>query len=325
MERMSGAILTGFLLTMAAMPFFIRYMRRKSLGQEVRAEGPREHQSKQGTPTMGGLVVLLAFLVCSLWQERMTSGVMIFLALTVAAGLLGAADDALQMLYRRSLGLRAREKMFIQAGLGIILSLYILYFKDDPCNVWLPGGGVELPRWAMVLLVLLVFTGFSNAANLTDGLDGLASGLGIIALAACALVCLKAGRGDLALGAFSLAGCHLGFLWFNAHPAEIFMGDTGSLSLGAALATLSVLTGTEVLLLVIGGVFVVETLSVMIQVTWFKLSKKIWKLEEGRRIFRMSPLHHHLELTGWPEGRVTVRFWIAGALLGLAGLYLYIC
>jgi len=323
MERMSGAVLTGFLIPLILMPFFIDFLKKKAFGQQVRSEGPQDHRKKQGTPTMGGAIVLIAFLVSTLWQEKLTAGFAVFLGLTVLTGFLGAADDALQVLRRRSLGLRARDKMLIQVFLGILLSLYVLYFQDASLLIWIPGGELALPRWAFILLVVVMLAGFSNATNLTDGLDGLASGLGVIALAVYGIVCWKAGRGDLAMGAASLAGCYLGFLWFNAHPAKIFMGDTGSLPLGAALATLAVLTRTELLLVVVGGIFVLETLSVMIQVFWFKLSKRLWKLAEGRRIFKMSPLHHHWELSGWPETRVTVRFWILGALFGLAGLYLF--
>ncbi len=324
--------LTALAMALMLGPALIRRLTHRQIGQTVREDGPQSHLQKAGTPTMGGTLILLAILVSTLlWADLRSLYVWIVLGVTVAFGLLGFADDYRKLVLRDAKGLTAREKLFWQVlvavGVGVILflkadapqstALLIPYFKD----VLIPLG------WAFIPFVCLVIVGTSNAVNLTDGLDGLAimptvlvgGALGLFAWVAGNAIFSRylgipyvAGAGELRVFCAAMAGAGLGFLWFNTYPAQVFMGDIGALSLGGALGTVAVIARQEVVLLIMGGIFVAEAVSVMMQVASFKMT--------GRRIFRMAPLHHHFELKGWAEPKVIVRFWIVTVILVLVGL-----
>ncbi len=312
--KLTTAGLAGLGLTVAAMPMFLAWMRRRGWGQQIRPEGPQDHHSKAGTPTMGGGVLIPAAAVASLAMGVYSWDLAAFWLITLGCFFLGLLDDLTAVNRKRNLGLKARHKLAIQGSLGLAAAAYLVY-SGHP-GFWVPGlGMLEGPLW-VAALTLLVLAGTTNAVNLTDGLDGLAAGTVTSALLAYTVVCLHQDKLELAVASVTLAGACLGFLWFNCYPARLFMGDTGSLGLGGGLAMLALLTGTPFLLVVIGGVFVAEAVSVILQVTYFKATG-------GKRIFRMSPLHHHFSLGGLHEVQVTTRFWLVGALLSLAGVYLY--
>ena len=324
--------LTALAMSLLLGPTLIRWLTERQIGQTVRDDGPESHLQKAGTPTMGGTLILLAIVVSTvLWADLRSLFVWIVIGVTVAYGLLGFADDYRKLVLRNPKGLSARAKLFWQSlvalGIGVILflradtpqatALLIPYFKD----VLIPLG------WLFIPATYLVIVGTSNAVNLTDGLDGLAimptvlvgGALGIFAWVAGNAIFARylgvpyvAGAGELLVFCAALAGAGLGFLWFNAYPAQVFMGDIGALSLGGALGSVAVIVRQEVVLLIMGGIFVAETVSVMMQVASFRMT--------GKRIFRMAPLHHHFELKGWPEPRVIVRFWIVTVILVLVGL-----
>lgn len=331
--RAAGAIITALLLSVIFGPWFVRTLRRLSIGQSIRDVGPDSHQVKAGTPTMGGLLILFALMTSTLlWASLDNFYVWLVLLTTAAFGAIGFADDWLKVRQRRNLGLTARSKFLLQAlAAGIAGACLLLWAPDDPLratltfpffkNVMLYLGAFYVP------FMMLVLVGCSNAVNLTDGLDGLATGATLIAASTYAILTYVAGHrlvaeylqvayvpglGEVAIFCAALSGASLGFLWFNAHPAEVFMGDVGSLSIGAAIGSVAVLAKQELLLVVVGGLFVMEALSVILQVTSFKLT--------GRRIFRMAPLHHHFELSGWAEPKIIVRFWILALIFGLMGL-----
>ena len=338
--RSAGAMVTALLLAFWVGPFVVRALRARKVGQVVRLDGPHAHLSKAGTPTMGGLIILLAAIVPTiLWARLDNAYVWVALAVTAGLGLLGWIDDYLKVVRHQPRGLVARYKLTGQLLLGLALGafLYWLPLSDYPANhTTLPFFKEwRLVVWAplFVPFIVLVLAGSSNAVNLTDGLDGLATGLAAIAAVTFAVFAYLVGRvdtsaylglfylpgtGELAVFSVALAGAALGFLWFNCHPAEVFMGDTGSLALGGALGAVAILIKGEFLLLIIGGVFVLEAVSVILQTGWFKYTKR--KHGQGRRVFRMAPLHHHFEQIGWPETRVVVRFWILGILCALVGL-----
>ncbi len=302
-------------------PRFIEFMRERSFGQRIRAEGPAGHHVKAGTPTMGGVVILLAFSVPFL---VLTSGDWRAIgawATAIGCGLIGFSDDYVKLVKRRSLGLRGRTKLLGLVAISVALWYAAMHLADLPPVLRLRfidyqidlGGLAGLPY---LVLVYLVVAGTTNAVNLTDGLDGLAAGCtAIVALAFTAICAGFAGQQDLALLAACLAGACVGFLWFNAFPATVFMGDTGSLGIGGALAGLAVMTQTELLLVILGGVFVVEALSVMIQVFSFQTF--------GRRVFLMAPIHHHFEMKAWSETKIILRFWIVSAVCSVVGYVLY--
>ena len=309
----AAVLLVGALL----LPLLLRL----NFGQRVRDDGPGRHLSKQGTPTMGGLAFLLALAGVLLLAIPVTPEVMIVLGVSLGAGLLGFADDFLKVALRRPLGLRGRDKLVIQMILGALLGWAAVTFTDRGTTLavpWLPGARLELgllyPAFTAVFL-----TGSSNAVNLTDGLDGLAAGATALAALVFTVAAVARGQVVIAVSGVVLMGVCVGFLWYNFHPARVFMGDTGSLALGAALAGLAVVTETELLLVVAGGLFVVETLSVIVQVMYFRLTG-------GRRLLRMSPLHHHFELMGWSEVTVVLTMWlfqvicVIAALTGLRGM-----
>lgn len=307
--------LSGF-ASWVLFPGFIKLLKKLHFGQYVREDGPQDHLSKAGTPNLGGLVFLGMAVILILALVPLTWPVKIFLVLVGANALVGLLDDWLEIKNQRSLGLKARHKLFWQIFLGVVLAYALL---QTPQAHWLYVpflGKIAISTgWAVFLAISTMVAG-TNAVNLTDGLDGLASGLASVALLAFAYLAYRAFEPGLALCALILAGTCLGFLWYNTNPAKVFMGDTGSLGLGAALAVLAVMSRTELYLLIIGGIFALEALSVMIQVTYFKITK-------GKRIFRMSPLHHHYCLKGYPEQQVVVRFWLAGLFLALTGLFIF--
>ncbi|MGB4030127.1 MAG: phospho-N-acetylmuramoyl-pentapeptide-transferase [bacterium] len=307
------AMASAFLLCLGTGPLAITYLRRLKVGQSIRAQGPQRHQAKAGTPTMGGLIIIFAFTLATLLLAPKNSFLLLALGFTLGYGMLGFWDDYRKLVHRGTLGLKAREKLLVQFLLSAILSLWIMNRPELGTGVLLPFTGVELDLgWLYLPFALLLVVFFTNSVNLTDGLDGLAAGTTTIALLAYLPITLIQGRPELAVFAGAVAGACLGFLWFNSYPAQIFMGDTGSLALGGALASIAFLTKTELWLVIIGGVFVLEGLSVIIQVFFFRLT--------GGRIFRMSPIHHHFELVGWPETQVVIRFWILGIILALLGI-----
>lgn len=307
----------GFLIALTLLPFYIRKIRQLQWGQQIRPEGPADHASKSGTPTMGGVVILLG-LICSLaWIRPLSADYLVFLGVVAVNAMTGFFDDFIKVSHGRSLGLRARDKLLIHIILGILMAFYMMRYTQSAGSIVVPFCGKVDLGILLYPLCILVMTGCVNAVNLTDGLDGLAAGTVITTLAGFSLYCFVLGKPELVLACIALAGVLCAFLLFNCYPARIFMGDTGSLALGGALAALAILTGTEIFLIIMGGVYVVEAMSVMIQVTYFKWTK-------GKRIFRMSPIHHHFALMGWHEVQVTTRFWIAGLIFTALGVWMYL-
>ncbi len=326
------AVLSALLIALLLGPTIIRLLSLRQIGQFVRDDGPQSHLSKAGTPTMGGALILGAIGISTLlWADLSNRYVWVVLAVTFAFGAIGWIDDYRKLIKKRSEGLRAREKYTLQSLAGIGAALFLYYTAKSPVETQLIVPffkDVALPLGiGFVALTYFVIVGSSNAVNLTDGLDGLAilptvmvgGALGIFAyatgnanFAAYLGIPYVPGVGEVFVFCGALIGAGLGFLWFNAYPAQVFMGDVGALGLGAALGTIAVVVRQELVLVIMGGVFVMETVSVILQVASFKLT--------GRRIFRMAPLHHHFELKGWPEPRVIVRFWIITVILVLIGL-----
>ncbi|MGE5576392.1 MAG: phospho-N-acetylmuramoyl-pentapeptide-transferase [Syntrophothermus sp.] len=315
MEALYAAFL-AFVICLILGPAAIGYLRKLKFGQSVRTDGPREHLKKSGTPTMGGVLIILAFTVATFVFSPGLKYAPWALLATLGFGLVGLLDDYIIVVAKRPLGLKARHKLAGQVVVALALGFFAASRPELGTGLLIPFTNqvLVLPWWLYVAFVAFLATGFSNAVNLTDGLDGLAAGTMTIAAVAYIMIALLLGHLEMAVFAAAVAGACLGFVWFNAHPAQIFMGDTGSLALGGALASLSVLTKTELFLVVIGGVFVAETLSVMIQVASFRLT--------GKRVFKMAPLHHHFELSGWPETKVVTRFWLVGLVLAFFGLIL---
>ena len=310
------AVVVTFLVTVIACPIFINRVKLKQYGQQIRVDGPASHSTKAGTPTMGGVVFLLTAALISIVMAGTSPALYAALLVTLGCGVIGFLDDFLKVARGRSLGLKARSKL---ASLLLISLLFILLLRQlglYSTAVLLPLINFEIELGLLYpLFVFLVITAASNSVNLTDGIDGLAAGTAAISLGAFTYLALTAGRAEIALFCAALVGACLGFLVFNRHPARLFMGDVGSLSLGGALAAVAVLTKTELLLLIIGGIFVLEALSVIAQVTSFRLT--------GRRIMLMSPLHHHFELKGWSEWRVVTTFWGGSLIFALAGVLAY--
>jgi phospho-N-acetylmuramoyl-pentapeptide-transferase len=318
---MLGEILIGgmasLLICVFVGPRFIEYLRLKEFGQHIREEGPAGHQGKAGTPTMGGLAVLLAVLVPFLILSDYRQASLTVLGTTLAMAALGFADDWNKLRKRRSLGVSGRTKLVIQAltAIGLWLAVTEPVGLQDTLRLRVVDVSIDLGI-AYPVLIFLVLAGATNGVNLTDGLDGLAAGCAaIVFLAFTAMTFITTGQQDLALLSACLVGACVGFLWFNSFPASVFMGDTGSLGLGGAIAALAVMTKTEVLLIVIGGIFVIEALSVAIQVFTFQRFRK--------RVFLMAPIHHHFELLGWSETKIILRFWIVAAICAAIGFTLY--
>jgi phospho-N-acetylmuramoyl-pentapeptide-transferase len=342
--RAAGAVVTALLIAFLIGPAVIRRLRERRVGQVIRAEGPASHQSKRGTPTMGGLIILMATVVPTLlWAQLDNRFVLVSLLSLLWMGSIGFLDDYLKIVQGKSRGLVARWKLVGQVGFGVLLGLLLLY-RPVVSPLVLPETATTLPffKYAVVnfapliyiLFVTTVITGSSNAVNLTDGLDGLATGLSAVASLAFAVFAYILARtdltgylflyhlngaGELAIFCAALMGACLGFLWFNAHPAQVFMGDTGSLAIGGALGTVAILLKAEFLLLIIGGVFAAEAVSVLLQTSVYKWNKRTRGKEyaDSHRVFRMAPLHHHFEKLGWAETTVVTRFYILGILCAL--------
>jgi len=332
--RTGAAAITAMLITLLFGGWAIRKLREFQIGQQIRAEGPASHQSKAGTPTMGGLIILAGLLIPTLlWANLTNRFIWILLFAAISFGVIGFLDDYKKIAGRRSLGLAGKHKLILQFVCSAMIGAFLLYLSStgDTYNTklifpfikwWQPDiGGFY------VLLVMLVIVGCSNAVNLTDGLDGLAIGSVLIASSAYTALAYITGHavfsqylllaflknaGEITVFGGALVGASIGFLWYNAYPAEVFMGDVGSLSLGAVIGTIAVLIKQEFLLVIVGGLFVIEAMSVIIQVFYFKLTKK--------RVFLMAPLHHHFELKGWREPKVIIRFWILAILFMLLSL-----
>ena len=355
------AALTALLMGLVAGPFVIRRLAALKIGQPIREYAMQTHLSKSGTPTMGGVLILLCIAISTLlWADLSNRFVWIVLIVTLGFGAIGWVDDWRKVVHKDPEGMRSREKYFWQSVIGLIAALYLVFSISESSNLrviglffnWVQSGfDVNLPPKAgllvpfvkeisyplgvfgFVILTYLVIVGSSNAVNLTDGLDGLAimpvvmvgSALGVFAYVTGSAVYSKylffphiPGSGELLIFCAAMAGAGLAFLWFNTHPAQVFMGDVGALALGAALGTIAVIVRQEIVLAIMGGIFVVEAISVVIQVLYFKYTRK--RYGTGRRILKMAPLHHHFEKSGWKETQVVVRFWIITMLLCLVGL-----
>jgi phospho-N-acetylmuramoyl-pentapeptide-transferase len=355
------ATLTALAISFIAGPSVIRKLTEYKVGQAVRDDGPQSHLIKTGTPTMGGVLILLGIAISTLlWSDLSNRFIWAVLWVTLGFGIVGWVDDYRKVVYKNPKGMSSKEKYFWQSLIGLFAAIYLVFaitdhsnlgilrniiqWKNDGFNFHLeenlnlvvpffktinyPLGGI-----GFIILTYLVIVGSSNAVNLTDGLDGLVimpvilvgAALGVFAYVTGNAIYAKylifpfiPGTGELLIFCGAIGGAGLAFLWFNTHPAQVFMGDVGALALGGALGTVAVIVRQEIVLFIMGGIFVVETLSVMIQVAWFKYTKR--KYGEGRRIFRMAPLHHHFELGGWKETQVVVRFWIITIILVLVGL-----
>jgi phospho-N-acetylmuramoyl-pentapeptide-transferase len=331
MPRVLVATLVALIISIVAGPKFIAFLRSNEFGQHIREEGPRHHVVKQGTPVMGGLLIVLSALIAFLALSHYTWAALTVLLVTVSCAGIGFADDLMKITHSRSLGLSGRWKMLALVATTVVVGLLTHHFHlrhEQEIFVPFVDHWIDLSYGWYVLLFLIV-AGAANGVNLTDGLDGLAAGTGIIALftftAMSVISYIRSAPGaaserdvnklDLAIWGAALIGGAIGFLWFNAFPAEVFMGDTGSMALGGALAGFAVITKTELLLVLVGGIFVIEALSVMLQVASFK--------DWGRRIFLMTPIHHHFEMKAWSETKIMVRFWIVTAILAAAGFALY--
>ena len=355
------ATVTALLIGLAAGPWVIRKLSELKMGQAVRTDGPQTHLVKSGTPTMGGVLILIGiFVSCVLWADLSNRFIWIVMIVTFGFGLIGWVDDYRKVAYKDPKGMASRDKFLWQTLIGLFAAIYLAFSVSEVNNLkvlqlfyeWLKSGfALDLPAktnlllpfikevsyplgmMGFIILSYLVIVGSSNAVNLTDGLDGLVIMPVILvgaALGAFAYVMGNAiyakyllfpyipGAGELMIFCGAMGGAGLAFLWYNTHPAQVFMGDVGALALGGALGTIAIIVRQEIVLFVMGGIFVAETFSVMLQVFWFKYTKK--RYGEGRRIFRMAPLHHHFELGGWKETQVVVRFWIITILLVLSGL-----
>ena len=309
---LAAAALLAAALVLAAGPFVIPELHKLKFGQSIREEGPKSHQAKSGTPTMGGVMIIAAITLATLIAAPLTAAVALALFVMLGHFALGFLDDYIKVVKKRNLGLKARQKLLGQIVIAVIVVFFAQQELGIATTVWLPVLREELDIGLFYYpLVLFVLVGTSNAVNLTDGLDGLAAGTVTVAALAYMAVALAFSATGLAVFAAAIAGASCAFLRFNHHPARVFMGDTGSLALGGALAALGILTHTEILLAVIGFVFVVEALSVIIQVISFKTT--------GKRVFLMSPIHHHFELKGWTETRVVYTFWFVGAVVAALG------
>lgn len=315
MESVLLAAVIAAGLVLLTGPFFIPELHKLKFGQSIREEGPKSHQAKSGTPTMGGIMIILGITLGTVAAAPLNTEILLALFIMLGHFVLGFLDDYIKVVKKRNLGLKAKQKMLGQIIIAVVTMIIGTRSLGIDTTVWVPIINESINIGAgYYLLLLFVLVGTSNAVNLTDGLDGLASGTVAIAASAYAVVCVNMGHSDLAIFCVAMVAACVAFLRFNAHPAKVFMGDTGSLALGGALAAVGILTHTEVLLAIIGFVFVCEALSVIIQVISFKTT--------GKRVFRMSPIHHHFELGGWSEWKVVFVFWLAGLLASVVALNL---
>lgn len=325
------ATLTALFIMLFLIPWFIKKIQKFQMGQIIRDDGPKSHLSKAGTPSMGGIVIVFAITVSTLlWADLTNHYIWLVLFVLLGFSAIGFVDDYRKISRKNTKGLTPRQKLIFQVLVVILASIGLMYFNNWDTKLSLPFFKNIRPDigYAYIIFAILVITGCSNAVNLTDGLDGLAIGPFIIASSVYALFSYFAGHakiaeylqipfvsgvGELTIFCGAMVGAGIGFLWYNAYPASIFMGDVGSLSLGAALGAVAILVKQEILLVIVGGIFVIEALSVMMQVGYFKISG-------GNRIFKMAPIHHHFELSGWKEPKVIVRFWIISFILGLIAI-----
>lgn len=331
--RTAAATITALLVSLLLGPLIVKLLQKKTVTEKIRQDGPRSHYAKEGTPTMGGIIIIAAMIIPTLlWADLSNRFVQMIILVTIWLGILGFLDDFMKAILKKPKGMVGKYKLVGQITLGILFG-GILYFFPPAENF---NGYTEIPffkdyilnfGWLFIPFVILVLTASSNAVNLTDGLDGLAIGLCMMVFLTFAGFSYVTGRadfsgyldisylegaGELTIYCGAAIGAGLGFLWYNSHPAQVFMGDTGALALGGALGAIAIMLKKELLLVIVGGVFVAEALSVILQVASYRL--------RGKRVFKMAPLHHHFELSGWPEAKVVVRFWILGALCALLTL-----
>jgi len=306
-------VIVSFIIPCIALPVFINYLKKYNMGQRIRQEGPDLHQHKMGTPTMGGIIIILTLILVIIFLVPYNKYILWSLITTVGFGIIGLVDDLIKYFKKRSLGLLTQQKLFLQTAFALIVVYCVQQSTDLGTEIYLPflKDSIDLGRMFIPFVVLVLISSV-NAVNLTDGLDGLATGLIFIAMISFALIAYIQNIWSISFFALIVAFTSLGFLIYNFFPAQIFLGDVGSLALGGSLASVAIFTKTELFLLIIGGVFAIETLSVIFQVISVKLRRKI--------MFKMSPIHHHFELCGWEEPKIIIRFWIAGAILALIGI-----
>ncbi|MSD84503.1 phospho-N-acetylmuramoyl-pentapeptide-transferase [Lactobacillus curvatus] len=311
-------LMSGFVITVIFMPFFIGYLRFKKEGQTIREEGPKWHAKKNGTPTMGGLLFIIAAVVSSIWVglflKQLTNSLLIAMFILVLYGILGFSDDFIKVFRKQNLGLRAWQKLLGQI-IGGMVFIAVYFHEGFSAALEIPVIGTISSNWFFCIFVLVWLVGFSNAVNLTDGIDGLVAGLATISFATYTIIAFRQNQIDVVIFGLSIIGGLLGFLIYNKKPAQIFMGDVGSLALGGALAAMSILLHREFSLLLVGLVYVIETASVMLQVGSFKLCHK--------RIFKMSPIHHHFEMSGWSEWRIDISFWLFSIICSVIYLVIF--
>ncbi|MCD5410580.1 MAG: phospho-N-acetylmuramoyl-pentapeptide-transferase [Clostridiales bacterium] len=317
-------IIIAFIIAMVLGPLIIPHLKKIKVGQMIREDGPKSHKAKKGTPTMGGIIIIASIFVTSLTAGIIDNDLIIALVATLAFGLIGFIDDFIKIVLKRSLGLRAYQKMALQLIVASVLAIYQANSSIIGTRIIIPFiqgsveiGNIVIPQYFdlgvfFVPFTVLVIVAIVNAVNLTDGLDGLATGVTLIVAAFFSLIAFNWGYTSLAIFAGALTGSCLGFLRYNSHPAQIFMGDTGSLALGGAIAAVAVLMNITLIIPIVGGIFFAETISVIIQVISYKTT--------GKRVFKMSPLHHHYELSGWAETKIVVVFWIVTVALCLLGV-----
>lgn len=302
-------------LVLVTGPFFIPELHKLKFGQSIREEGPKSHQVKSGTPTMGGIVIILSILIATCLVAKASMEIVLALFIMLGHFAIGFLDDYIKVVKKHNLGLKAKQKLLGQIVMAVIVAYVGVNYLGMKTDLWLPFIGITVDVGSFYyVLIFFVLVGTTNAVNLTDGLDGLAAGTVAVAAITYMFICVHFGKLDLAVFCMAAAGACVAFLRFNIHPAKVFMGDTGSLALGGVLAAAAILTKTEILLIIVGGVFVLEALSVIIQVVSFKT--------RGKRVFLMSPIHHHFELKGWSENKVVGVFWSIGILFSIIALWI---
>ncbi|SNS24526.1 Phospho-N-acetylmuramoyl-pentapeptide-transferase [Anaerovirgula multivorans] len=317
-------IIIGFFITLLLGPLIIPFLRRLKVGQTIREEGPQSHLTKSGTPTIGGIIIIVSIIITSFTAGIINTDLLVAIGATIAFGLIGFIDDFIKVVLKRNLGLRAYQKLLLQISVAVLLAIYqsntsvvetkiIIPFIDGSLQI----GNIVIPQYLdlgifYIPFIVFVVVATVNSANLTDGLDGLAAGVTLIITGFFSLLAMSWGYTSLAIFASAVTGACLGFLRYNTHPAQVFMGDTGSLALGGAVATMAILMNVPLIIPIVGGIYFAESLSVILQVISFKTT--------GKRIFKMSPLHHHYELSGWAETKVVIVFWIVTVILCLVGI-----
>lgn len=316
MQEIFKAAFIANSVCLIGLPILLPFLRKLKLGQNVRDDGPKAHLRKSGTPTMGGIIFFPSLIISVLITAGANRQTLLFILVALAFGSIGLVDDFIKVVRHRSLGLKAREKFLAQIIVAILFVIAVVHIGGRGTDLYFPGTSWVWPLgWLYYPFAVFMVVGFNNAVNLTDGLDGLSAGVTLFAALAYTLIAKSWGLMTISICAAALLGTCLGFLFFNIHPARVFMGDTGSLTLGGAVFSLAMLTRTELLFVIIGGVYVLETLSVIIQVIYFRITG-------GKRFFKMSPLHHHFELSGWSEQRVVITFWALAALCACLGVIL---